>query len=139
MDSIYGYEIRDPYRSELAYFESNPTVSGMATEDNKIILNPYSNLTEGQYKAVAQTEAARLYMKENKIKFDFEITPEQRSIFSGSNYKDSFYSKDDNLLRQTIISRHIVGDPSAGKATLTQRKLTDQILEGLRKRSGSGL
>ena len=45
--SLYG--IRDPFASELDYFKKNPTVSGMATEDNKIILNPYAKLNKEEF------------------------------------------------------------------------------------------
>ena len=52
--------VREPYASELDYFKKNPSVSGMATEDNKVILNPYSNLKPEEYKAVVINETARL-------------------------------------------------------------------------------
>jgi hypothetical protein len=40
-----GIQMRKPYAGELDYFKNNPSVAGMATEDNKVILNPYSRLT----------------------------------------------------------------------------------------------
>lgn len=63
---------RTPYQSELDYFKANPTVAGMATEDNRVIINPYSNLTKDEKNSVFQNEKARIIMRtdeKGKAKF----------------------------------------------------------------------
>ena len=55
-NDTFGYKERSPYPSEMNYFKQNPLVGGMATEDNKIILNPYSGLTRQQNNAIKQNE-----------------------------------------------------------------------------------
>ena len=36
------YGIREPFKGELDFFRKRPEVAGMATEDNKIIINPFN-------------------------------------------------------------------------------------------------
>lgn len=42
----WGVPRRAPSKSEQDYFHKNPKVSGMATSDNKVILNPFSSLSK---------------------------------------------------------------------------------------------
>ncbi len=127
-NKIYGYEIREPYLSELSFFKGRPEVAGMATEDNKIILNPYSSLNDREKQAVLKIEAARLWMKENKIGLDFELTPEQIGKF-----KNTEYGQNPTALKESIISRIIVGDPSVGTTTSQQKYWANLINSGLIK------
>ena len=46
--SDYRSKIREPYQSELDFFRTRPEVAGMATEDKRIILNPFNNFNEKQ-------------------------------------------------------------------------------------------
>jgi hypothetical protein len=115
---IYGYEIRRPYQSELLYFHQNPHVGGMAAEDGKIILNPVSMLKPEEQMAVARNEAARLYMRENKLVPNFDITPEQKSSFANTEYGTA---QNEPYLKQTVAARILTGDPSAGAVTQQQK------------------
>ena len=124
MADIYGYEIRDPNKTELQYFNSNPHVSGMAAEDNRIILNPYSKLSPKESKAVGINEAVRLYLRQNKVNPDFELTPEQKKTFTN-------YSKDPIDIQHTIIGRIISGDPSVGKTTKEQAIWADWMHQAI--------
>lgn len=126
-NTVYGYKIREPYMGELDYFQTNPSVTGMATQDGAIILNPFSNLKNSERKAVLVNEAARLYMRENDIIPDFEITPEQRNQFTNTPY-----AKDELLLKRTIAARILSGDPSAGEITLEQRRWVEHLQKGLK-------
>ena len=83
MDELIKYfGTRSPYEGEVKYFRQNPTVAGMATEDNKVILNPYSGLNNAQKKAVAMNEAVRVLMKnESSLKPNFALTEEQKYFF----------------------------------------------------------
>ena len=49
---IAGVPMRDPFKGELDYFRKNPSVAGMATKDNKIIINPFTTISEQQKQAV---------------------------------------------------------------------------------------
>jgi hypothetical protein len=128
----FGYEVRKPFSSELKYFKKNTNVSGMAAADRRIILNPYSNLKPEQQGAVAKNEAIRLFMREKKYKYDFDATPEQLGSFKGTEYE-----KPENVqsLKDTIISRIITGDPSAGKFTPQQKKWADTVLGEIKSRN----
>ena len=119
---------RDPYKSELSFFKDRPEVSGMATEDNKIILNPYSKLSKAEQQAVAQNEALRLFMKVTKVSPDFELTKEQTDFF-----KNTEYEKNPVAAKQTIIARILSGDPSAQNTTPEQLKAAQELMEQIKQ------
>jgi len=123
-EKIYGYEVRNPRESELQYFYDNPNVSGMAAEDNRIILNPYSNLDNNQMNSVAQNEAIRLYLRNNKIEPTFNLTDEQTKQF-----KD--YSTNLTDVKHTILGRILTNDTSVGKVTPEQKKYSDWLQKQL--------
>lgn len=102
----------------------------MAAEDGKIVLNPYSANTPEQQKLVARNEASRLWMSQQKIKPEFEITPEQVSAFSGTDY-----GKAENILhlKRTLVARWLTGDPSAPAPTAEQKKYTEWVAKSLPK------
>ena len=105
----FGYPLRAKlFDGEDNYFRENKQVSGMAAEDNSIILNPYSPLSKTELDAVARNEGARLYMRERGITPRFEVTPEQQKFFVGSTYAEN-----PDAMRQTIAARIMSGDPSA--------------------------
>ena len=94
----------------------------MATDDGKIIFNPYS---EGVNRdAVGRNEAIRLWLRKNDIDLKFKVTPSQRERFKGTPYEGN-----DKALRRTILSRIASGDPSAGDVTGEQKKLARFVLE----------
>jgi hypothetical protein len=111
---VYGIGIRpDLYAGEEKFFQENPHVAGMAAEDDRIIMNPYSKLTDPEKQAVMLNEAARVHMRRNYDAPTFDLTDEQMSNLGK-------YSKDINDIRQTIAARILSGDPSAGQATPQQ-------------------
>ncbi len=117
-----GYPVREPYPSENEFFKTRPEVSGMYTEDRKIILNPYSKLSEQEKKAVLKLEAYRLFMDDNNIQPAFDLTPEQINKFKGTEY-----GGDLNALKLSIISRILVGDPSTGNITPEQKAFAEKV------------
>ena len=128
MDSIWGYKVRrNLFKSEDDYFRANPHVSGMAAEDNSIILNPYSRGVN--FDAVGRNEAARLWLRENKVVPRFNLTPEQSAAFKGSAYE-----KDDLAAKHSILGRIISEDPSAGMVTPMQRQWADWLIRQLNAR-----
>lgn len=115
LERVYGYDVRKPYLSEDTYFSGNRHVAGMAAEDGRIVLNPYSALNIDERNAVARNEAARLYMRERNITPLFDVRPDQAAFFKGSAYENN-----PAAMRQTILARRISGDPSAGAPTEEQ-------------------
>jgi hypothetical protein len=119
---VYGIGVReqlDP--GEEAYFKANPHVTGMAADDDKIIMNPFSTLKDNEKQAVMLNEAARVHMRKKLIDApNFELTPTQTEKFGS-------YSKDPNDIRQTIAARILSGDPSAGDATPEQQEYVSRL------------
>lgn len=124
--TIYGFEIRSPYQGELQYFQKNPQVAGMATEDNRIILNPASGLSDQERMAVAQNEALRLFMKQKKFQPEFDLTDEQMKFFQGMG---AAYAKPENKMaaRHTVLARIMSGDPSAGTPSPAQMQAVQKL------------
>jgi hypothetical protein len=120
-NNSYGVEVRPPFASELDYFRKNPKVSGMAAEDNRVILNPYSSLSEKERQSVLMNEAARVHMRRG-VKPTFQITSEQAKAFAGYG--------DENSQRETIAARILSGDPSGLSPTPEQ----SEYVNSLRKR-----
>lgn len=113
------------FPGEDKFFRSNPTVSGMAADDNRVILNPYSNLSEGEKRAVVLNEYARIVMRMRDMDAP-EVTAAQRETFDGTPY-----GSDDTALRRTIIARILSGDPSAGAETDEQRDYAADLARAL--------
>lgn len=115
--------IREPYKGELDYFKKNPNVAGMATEDNKVILNPYSKLSEKEKQSVIVNETARIKMRSKEFEPTFELTKEQIKYLDSTSYKDA----SDKDRKATIAARILSGDPSAGKPTAEQLKFVETL------------
>ena len=107
------------YPGEDEYFKKNPHVAGMAAEDNKIILNPYSGLNNQQKQAVVANEGARIFMRTTGFKPDFAVTPQQKKLFL--NYGN------DQDVKETIVGRILSNDSSAGDVTKEQRNFVNQL------------
>lgn len=126
----YG-EIRQPYPSENTFFANNTHVAGMAAEDNKVVLNPYSSNTPAGQQLVAKNEGVRLYLIDNPSSLsNFKLTDQQKKNFKG-------YSSDINDVRSTIMARAITGDRSAGNLTMEQAinalRIRQSINRGVKK------
>jgi hypothetical protein len=119
---VYGVGVREQlYPGEEEYFKANPHVTGMAADDDKIIMNPFSKLKDNERQAVMMNEAARVHMRNKLIDApNFELTPTQTEKFGS-------YSKDLNDIRQTIAARILSGDPSAGDATPEQQEYVSRL------------
>ena len=117
---------RQPWLSEEAYLASAPKTGGMMTEDNRIILNPYSPANKS---AIYQNELARLYQKDNPP--NFSLTPQQNSYLDTTDYARATPQE----RMSTIASRLLTNDQSAQKPTFEQdmyvRRLRD-ILKNYR-------
>jgi len=125
-ESIYGYSVRPPYPGEDAFFKTRPEVGGMAAEDGKITINPYSKLSDDEKSSVAHNEAVRLWMRDKKPKLPFSVSQRQKQAFANTEY-----GKDENALKETIIARILSGDPSA-LAEEDQLSIADGILKQIK-------
>jgi hypothetical protein len=103
------------YQSELDFFKQNPHVTGMAAEDDSVILNPFSNLSEEEKNAVVMNEIARVIMRKENYTPEFSLTPKQKSAFAN-------YGSEDEQKR-TVMGRIISGDPSAFDVTNEQKQI----------------
>ena len=134
--SSYGYPVRNPAPSEQAFFALNPNVGGYAAEDRSIVLNEGARnenryLSNRELGAVAQNEAARLYMRDRGIVPDFKLTKEQEQKFQGTTY-----ASNPEALKQSIAARIITGDQSAGKITKEQKGFSQRLLKQMRANGG---
>jgi hypothetical protein len=121
---------RNPYETEIDYFKSNPTVGGMATEDNKVILNPFSKLNDTEKKSVALNEYGRILMRTNpNLKPNFKLTKDQENFLNSNSYKDA--NEEDRL--GTIAARLLSNDPSAGTPTIEQLKFINLLENHINK------
>ena len=119
--AVYGVGVRDIHPGADKYFKDNPNVAGMAAEDDKIILNPYSKLSEKEKQAVIMNEAARVHMRRGMIEAPrYDLSPEQSKAFAD-------YSKSLEDQRQTIAARLLSGDPSALQATPDQLEYVGKL------------
>ena len=122
--------LREPFQSELDYFDKNRNVAGMAAEDNKIILNPYSSLNEQQKDSVIKNEATRILIRTGQVeKPSFDLTEEQNKYLDNSTYKNA--SEDDR--KATIAARLFTGDTSGQNATEDQMNYISKLSDFFNK------
>jgi len=110
--------VRAPTKSELDWFKKNPETTGMAAEDNKVILNPDSKLSATQKQAVVVNESARIYMRTSGKTPDFKVTEAQKAKFKG-------YGSEKDI-KETIAARIFSGDSSALDVTPEQTKWVNE-------------
>jgi hypothetical protein len=114
---IAGVPMREPFKSELDYFRKNPSVAGMATEDNKVIINPFTKISDQQKQAVALNEAARVWMRTKKdYAPDFTLTKQQEQFLDTTTYRNAPAAE----RLATIAARLLSNDTSAGVPTAEQ-------------------
>ena len=139
VEPTYSYsERKELYPGEDEYFKANPHVTGMAAQDNSIIINPYSSLSDDMKELVKMNEAARLAMRNGYKRPTFNLTPEQKEFFNTiDNGKP--YSTDEQDIKETIIGRILSGDDSAGNVTPEQRKYAEDLQKVLKFQMGGNV
>ncbi len=125
--AMYGVDERKPFESETKYFQANPHVAGMAAEDDRVVINPFSRLSPQELNSVRMNEAARIHMRRGQAP-TFDLTPQQAQFLDTTTYKGA---KDADR-KGTIAARLLSGDPSAGTATQQQ----SEYVKALRKQMG---
>lgn len=108
--------LRQPFQSESDYFRANPHVAGMAAADDNVTLNPFTGLNPAQQDAVARNEFARIWMRQNGLRPEFALTPQQQNFFANTEY-----GKAPMEAKHTILARLLSGDSSAQDSTPEQR------------------
>jgi hypothetical protein len=113
------YSERELYPGEESFFKERQDVGGMIAEDGKVIINPYSKLSDDERQAVFQNEKSRHLMRTGAVERPtFDITDRQREFF-GKVQAGGKYGSDQDI-RETIAARVLTGDPSAQDATQEQ-------------------
>jgi hypothetical protein len=115
--------VRPPMKGELDYFKKNPSVAGMASEDNAVVLNPFSTLTPDEMQSVLLNEAARVVMRNPDFIPNFKLTKDQEKFLKGTTYKEA--TEIDKAA--TIAARLLSGDPSAGEPTEEQLSFVNKL------------
>lgn len=98
-------EQRQPCPREIEFFRNHPHITGMAADDGRVILSPFSELTDHQKRAVSLNEAARIFMVREGLTPQFDLTPAQKAKFISYGPIDA--------QRATVAARLLSGDPSA--------------------------
>lgn len=110
--------MREPFDSERDFFSKNKGVGGMASQDNRVVLNPFSKLNPEEMRSIVQNETYRVNVRTGKMpRFKGSLTPEQMSFLNNTEYY-SGASEEDRI--DTIMARLISGDPSAGQPSSEQ-------------------
>lgn len=117
-----GIPMRHPYPSEAEFFKSS-NVPAYAAEDNAVVFNPYANLDPAARRSLEMNEAARIWMRQNNLRPNFAINPQQAEMLRGTHYAAAPIQ--DQL--ETIASRLLSGDPSAGQPTPEQEAFIKRL------------
>jgi hypothetical protein len=123
LDLEYYKRTRPLYEGEDVYFKSNPQVAGMASEDNYVLLNPYSKLSDKEKEAVRVNEAARLYMNAMGVP-NVSLTREQQGNLAGTTYSNA----DPMYQQATTLARILSQDKSGGIPTMQQLEAIKPML-----------
>lgn len=127
---------RDPSKSELEWFRLNPHVGGYASfEDGHVVVNPFNTLTPEENEALIELESSRLFMHQQPsarpTRESFPLTEQQRQTFGPGGrlqYRAHPAPADpEQSIRETIASRILVGDPSAGNITPEQTSFLEEL------------
>lgn len=111
--------LRDLYDTEKDYFRNHPEVAGMATEDDRVIFNPYSNVHPKYSDNIYKNEASRILMRNSEDRPSYDLTEQQKQAF-----KD--YGSDQDI-RETIAARAFSGDSSSGDLTQEQQEYLKKL------------
>jgi hypothetical protein len=120
--SYFGYFSRKPVQEEILWFRENQNITGYASDDGCIVINPFSTLNKKEITSVCINEALRLFMRDHKINPKIKLTKKQTNFFIGTAYEGRIIET-----KQTIVARIIAGDPSAQDVTPTQRMVANVI------------
>lgn len=111
--------LRDLYDTEDEYFRNHPDVAGMATEDDRVIFNPYSNVHPKYSDNIYKNEASRILMRNSSERPSYALTEQQKQYFKN-------YGSDQDI-RETIAARAFSGDESAGDLTEEQKEYLKKL------------
>ncbi len=111
-------QVREPTDSEIEFFRKSSHIPAYAAPDDAIVFNPFVNLTAQQRKGMILNEGARIYMRQNKIDPEFDISPAQKL----APWAQEYYSKGggDKDVKASIVGRLLSGDASVGEASPEQ-------------------
>lgn len=141
--NVFGYPVKTAKELGLEqYFKSRPDVAGMAYgggENNSplmlprsVVSNPYNASQDNplQKAGLLMLEAARHQMSEAGYSPDFSLSKEQQTWRGGLKGP---YQADDRALKQSILSRLVVGEAVPG-VTARQQVEADSLSDTLWKK-----
>lgn len=109
--------------SEDNFLRQNPNVSGYAADDGRVVLSPYSSLSDDQKQSVALNEAARHTQWNQGVLHSFPLTSEQEKFFERSPY-----ASQPQQARHSVVARLISDDQSAAPYTDAQKMAAHGVL-----------
>lgn len=116
-----GVPVRSPFSGETNFFLKSG-VPAYAAPDNKVVFSPMLTDPNAQ-RALAMNEAARVWMRQNNLKPDFNLTPQQDSFLNSNSYAQATPEE----RRATIAARLLSGDPSAGTPNAEQEAFVKRL------------
>jgi hypothetical protein len=120
---------KDLFPGEIDFFKKNRDTAGMATDDGRIIFNPYARAGINK-DAVMRNELARLYMRGRlplpPVRPAFDLTQDQID-----NLPDVYKSAPIEDQRETIAARQYSGDPTGGRPTGDQKAFITAMAKAL--------
>jgi hypothetical protein len=116
------------FPGEIKFFNENPDVAGMAADDDKVIFNPDSGLSQSELSALYKNETTRIFLRQGRFHMpEFDLTEKQKAFLGGGSYADASASN----RKATIAARILSGDPSAGVPTPEQRTYVEELKEAI--------
>ena len=112
-----NYPERQPYPGELKFFASNTSVTGMGTEDKRVVVNPFIKLSPGARVSTHRNERTRLLLEDMGYSPKAVPTSAQKKL---AQTWGGPYAQDETLLRKTIVGRILADDPTLGPYTSQQ-------------------
>lgn len=106
---------RAPWPSEASWFRANPYVAGYAADDDRVVLNPCSQLKPRQFASVLINEAVRVYLRRRPRRCPLHtLTAWQRTLYA------SYGRPIDQV--HTVVARLAARDRSAGRPNGAQKR-----------------
>jgi len=121
------YPQRQPFPSEMQFFQQRPEVAGYAADDRSVVLNPNFG---GSQESVLANERFRHLFQDNPGMLPSEMTALPHQVPSQQ------YAENPQALAATIIARLLSGDPSAAPYTWQQSEAAMKVLRTLQMLSG---
>jgi len=130
LGSQFGIEQREPFSGERDFFDANRNIAGMATSDDRVILNPFFGGSPEESQSVLLNERGRVFMRTRNLRPTFSLSKGQQKFFGNIEGPKETALQDQ---RETIAARILAGDPSAGDSTPEQIQFSERLREAMQQ------